>query len=259
MKYRHDHPSCLTPNLALALHCARPFYPDHQLYGESAGEPAVSWPALSGWPTSSAELERKNAAHLAIPGANPYYVDTRENVYADVASDEETWVAGEDPVVQIANFIQIVDSRGVAQLLEAVRSGTWMHGSVDDVFFAVALHLSDERVAQLLGCRIGVVRLWFVQAQMAIFKEHVQVSPRMHMQAKNWVGTSEQDNRWRDAVQAFRERHVKGDGGEWRRLPCCEGGRIEEAFSEVVDAERGEGGEDEDGASGEKGECVENG
>lgn len=234
----------MTQTLALALpDGARPFYPDHQKnFDETTGEAILSWPALSGWPTSPAELERKNAAHLAIPGANPYYVDTRENVYADVASDEETWVAGEDPLVQLANFIQFVDARGVALLLQVLRANTWMHGSADDFFFAVAMHLSDERVAQLLGCRIGIARLWFVQAQMAIFQAHVRVSTRLHSKEKDWVGTSEQDNRWRDTVKAFRERHVKGNGGEWRRLPCCEGGRIEEAFAEVADAERVEKG-----------------
>lgn len=231
---RNDHPSCITQRAALALPCARPFYPDRQNRNEATGQITLSWPALSGWPTSPAELERKNAAHLAIPGANPDYADTRENVYADVASDEETYVAGEGPLIQLVNFIQLIDSRGVALLLEVIKAGTWMHGWADDVFFAISLHLSEERVAQLLGCRIGIVRLWFVQAQMAIFREHVKVTAALHPGGRKRMGVSEQDNRWRDTVQAFRERHVAGQDGKWDRLQCCDGGRIEKAFEEAT-------------------------
>jgi len=195
----------------------------------------LSWPSLSGWPTSPEELARKNAAHVAIPGANPYYIDTRENVYADVAEDQETNVAGENPLVQVANFIQLVDSRSVALLLGVVRAGTWSHGLADDVFFAVTLHLSEERVAKLLECRIGIVRLRFAQAQMAIFKEHVRVSVGTGPRAKTRPGTSKQGNMWKDIVQTFREMHAMGNGGEWKLLPCCEGGRIEKAFAEAAD------------------------
>jgi hypothetical protein len=212
---------------ALALPCARPFYPDYQHNVVVNGERALSWPALSGWPTSPTETARKNAAHLAIPGANPYHVDTRENVYADVASDRDTEVVGEDPQAQVETFIQVVDARSVAHLLKVLKAWTWAHGDADDVFFAVSLHLSEERLAKLLGCKIGAVRLWFDQARMSIFKEHVQAPVGRGM------SVSEQDNVWRNIVQAFKDRHVAEHGGEWKQLSCCEDGRIEEAFAEA--------------------------
>jgi hypothetical protein len=84
----------------------------------------LSWPALSGRPASPTEVARKNAAHLAVPGVNPYHVDTRENVYADVASDQDTEVVGEDPRAQVENFIQVVDARGVAHLLKVLKAWT---------------------------------------------------------------------------------------------------------------------------------------
>ena len=222
---RDDHPSCITLTDALALPCARPFYPNYQ--NNTGDERTLSWPALSGWPTSPTELEQKNAAHLAIPGANPHYVDTQENVYADVASDQDTNVAGEDPQTQLENFIQVVDVRGVAHLLKLLKAWKWEHGFADDVFFAISLHLSEERLAKLLGCKIGTVRLWFIQAQTSIFDEHIKVSVGHQM------SVSEQDNVWRDLVQAFKDTHVRKHGGDWKQLPCCEEGRIEEAFAEA--------------------------
>jgi hypothetical protein len=102
-----------------------------------------------------------------------------------------------------------------------------MYGDADDVFFAVSLHLSEERLAKLLGCKLGTVGLWFIQAQMSIFKEHIQVP------AGQGMSVSEQDNVWRDIVQAFKDRHVAKHGGEWKQLSCCEDGRIEEAFAEA--------------------------
>jgi hypothetical protein len=161
---------------------------------------------------------------------SPHFVDTRENVYADVASDEDTNVAGEDPLAQIANFIQIVDARSVALLLRVLKSSSWMHGEADDVFFAVSLHLSEECLAKLLGCKLGTVRLWFIQAQTAIFEQHVLVN------VGDSMCESEQDNVWRDAVQAFKNSHVRAHGGDWKQLSCCEDGRIEEAFAEAFDA-----------------------
>jgi hypothetical protein len=47
------------------------------------------------------------------------------------------------------------------------------------------------------------------------------------------MSVSEQDNVWRDLVQAFKDTHVRKRGGEWKQLPCCEEGRIEEAFAEA--------------------------
>jgi hypothetical protein len=213
---------------ALALPCARPFYPDYQHNADSNGVRALSWPALSGWPTSPTETERKNVAHLAILGANPHYVDTRENVYADAASDQETKVVGEDLRAQVENFIQVVDARSVAHLLKVLKASTWKHGDANDVFFAVSLHLSEERFAKLLGCKIGTVKLWFDQARMSIFKEHVQVPV-----GRQGMCVSEQDNVWREIVQAFQDRHVAKHAGEWKQLSCCEDGRIEEAFAEA--------------------------
>ena len=217
---------------ALAHPCARPFYPDW-VKVSNTGETTLSWPALSGWPNSPTELERKNAAHRAIPGSNPYFVDTQENVYEDVASDEEARVVGEDPPTQLQSLIQVVDGSSVAQLLKAVENKTWPHGTHDDLFLAVSLHLSEKRIAELLGCSIAVVGRWFDQARKSIFEEHVRVRPGRHSADKRWPSISEQDKTWRGLVQAFKESHVLEAGG-WEQLQCCEEGRIEEAFAEAA-------------------------
>jgi hypothetical protein len=154
-------------------------------------------------------------------------------VYEDVVSDEELRVAGEDPLAQLHNFIQVVDGSNVAQLLKAAENNAWLHGPHDDVFFAVSLHLSETRLAELLGCRLKDVRLWFVQAQASIFEEHARVIPGRNSEDKRWPSRSEQENVWRDLVQAFKESHVS-EGGEWEQLECCEEGRIEEAFAEAA-------------------------
>jgi len=208
----------------------RPFYPVSQNPIDSNGVRTLSWPPLSGWPTSPTELARKNAAHLAIPGATPHRVDTRENVYADVASDEDKNVAGECPQAQVESFIQLVNARNVALLLKELKAGTWINGFADDIFFALSLHLSEERLAKLLGCQTRLVRLWFIQAQTAIFKQHIKVS------GGHGMCISEQDNVWRDLVQAFKQSHVVEQSGEWKKLSCCEDGRIEEAFAEALAA-----------------------
>ena len=155
------------------------------------------------------------------------YRSSRDDVYAYVASDQDTYVAGEDPQTQLEHFIQVVDARGVARLLKVLKAWQWEHGVADDVFFAISLHLSEQRLAKLLGCKIGTVRLWFIQAQTSIFEEHIKVSVGHRM------SVSEQDNVWRDLVQAFKDTHVRKRGGEWKQLPCCEEGRIEEAFAEA--------------------------
>ena len=69
--------------------------------------------------------------------------------------------------------------------------------------------------------------MWFIQAQTSIFDEHIKVSVGHQM------SVSEQDNVWRDLVQAFKDTHVRKHGGDWKQLPCCEEGRIEEAFAEA--------------------------
>ena len=217
---------------ALAHPCARPFYPDW-VKVSNTGETTLSWPALSGWPNSPIELERKNAAHRAIPGSNPYFVDTQENVYEDVASYEELRVVGENPLAQLHNLIQVVDGSSVAQLLKAAENKTWLHRTHDDVFLAVSLHLSEDRLAELLGCSIAVVRRWFDQAQKSIFEEHVRVKPGRHSADKRWPSVPEQGIAWRGLVKAFKESHVS-KAGEWEQLQCCEEGRIEEAFAEAA-------------------------
>lgn len=230
---RSDHPSCLTQKAALALPCARPFFPTFQVYNTVTDERTLSWPALSGWPTSPAELERKNAAHLATPGANPHFVDTRENVYADVAEDAEEFVAGEDPVGQLEFFIQVVEPDAVGHLMRLVQDGGWEHGWGDDVLFGVALHRSDGEVAELLGCEVETVKRWFEQAEVSVFREHVRVSRGPIDGLQERVLVEEQEERWRKAVGEFRARHEIGSGGEWKRLRCCDGMRIEEAFVEA--------------------------
>jgi hypothetical protein len=150
-----------------------------------------------------------------------------------VASDEKLRVAGEDPLAQLHSFIQVVDGSSVAQLLKVAENKTWEYGTQDDVFFAVSLHLSETRLAELLGCRLKDVRLWFVQAQASIFQEHTRVRPGRNSEDKRWPSESEQENVWRDLVQAFKESHFL-EGGEWERLECCEEGRIEEALAEAA-------------------------
>jgi hypothetical protein len=154
-------------------------------------------------------------------------------VYEDVASDEELRVVGEDPLAQLHNLIQVVDGSSVAQLLKAAENSTWGYGMQDDVFFAASLHLSEKRLAELLGCRLKDVRLWFDQAQASIFQEHIRVRPGRNSADKRWPSESEQENVWRDLVQAFKESHVS-EGGKWEQLECCEEGRIEEAFAEAA-------------------------
>lgn len=147
--------------------------------------------------------------------------------------DEESFVAGEDPVAQLGYCVQIVDARSVGFLMRVVKEKTWMHGWADDVLFAVALHRSEEEVARLVGCSVEVAKRWFAQAEGAVFREHVRVSSGPNTGDRTRVLVEQQEVRWREAVGEFRAKHEGECGGEWRRLMCCDGERIEEAFLEV--------------------------
>lgn len=173
---RDDHPSCLTVESALRRHHTRPLYPSHQILDQRTGKIALTWPNDSNWPAEPEELAELNAAHLATPRANPFFVDTPQNVYAKATWEEKDFIPHDyNPTEQLVHFIQVVDGPRVADLMEAQVSMLWPHGFADEVLFAISLHRGSAHIARLLGCTEQLVRDWCVQATESVFCEQVLV------------------------------------------------------------------------------------
>lgn len=186
---------------------------------------------MSGWPTDPAELARKNAAHLALPNANSHYVDSRENVYADVYWDTDTHVSGESTFCQLHNLIQIVNEKNVKHLLQCASTGVWQRSFADDVFLAIALHKSDAELALLIGLSLDVIKQWSEQACQVFFDNHIKITTGPNDRERMSVAV--QLAAWKDLVNDFRAQHEKPDSDAFRRLSCCESGVIDRMFCGV--------------------------
>lgn len=230
---RDDHPSCLTATKALTLPHARPLYPVYQVERKIGDQLhyTLTWPVLSGWPTDPAELDRKNQAHLALPGANPHYVDSKANVYADVNWNTDDHVSGEGPLEQLHNLIQLINENNVKHLAQLARTGRWPRSFADDVFLAVALHKSNAELALFLDLGATEVDQWLTQACQIFFDHHVKVASGPN--DPNRLPTDQQLATWKEMIKEFRKQHEDPTSEAFRRLACCGDGVIDEVFDAV--------------------------
>lgn len=212
---------------------ARPLYPVYQVE-RKIGQPQyiLTWPVLSGWPTDPTELARKNAAHLALPGANLHFVDSKENVYADVNWNTDDHVSGEGPLNQLHSLIQLIDEKNVKHLDQCARVGVWQRSFADDVFLAVALHKSNAELAVLLDLDPARIDQWLEQACQIFFDNHIKVASGPNDPSR--LPIDQQLAGWKVLVEEFRERHEDPRSEAYRRLECCGGAVIDETFWQVV-------------------------
>lgn len=133
-------------------------------------------------------------------------MDTPENVYADVPSDAEDFVSGEDPWFQLTVLHQCVDGRSLNCLLGLAMDGQWVDGYEDDVLLALVLHNRDNRVQDWLGLDEHKLRTWIEQASHNLFTVHVRAASGPNDAKRDSVAMQEEI--WRGLVKRFRSEHV---------------------------------------------------
>lgn len=138
-------------------------------------------------------------------------------------------------MVDLFDFIQLVNPPSVTRLKQAQAEGTRKHGVVDDVVFTLSLHRSSASIAELMGCDLRLVQTWTFQAEAAFFQAHMKTEEGPDSIERNIAWAEMKHERFADALETFRATHHAGPEERWNKMPCCDGQRIEEAFAEGGD------------------------
>ncbi|KAK5734578.1 hypothetical protein LTR17_008799 [Elasticomyces elasticus] len=122
---------------------------------------------------------------------------------------------GEDPEVQLLCLLDLVTPETFASLQSTskTREGR-KSGMAEDILLGVALHTSDQLLADYLDLAPAEVRGWLEQAGHDFAAVHFL----------NEHGEPHPDPR--ALIDTFRQRHVEQTSGKWVHLACCQGGKI---------------------------------
>ncbi|KAK4960345.1 hypothetical protein LTR10_003240 [Elasticomyces elasticus] len=122
---------------------------------------------------------------------------------------------GEDPEVQLLCLLDVVTPETFASLKSTSKTQEGRKSAmVDDILLGVALHTSDQLLADYLGLAPEEVKGWLEQAThdfaaVHFLDEHGEPHPNP-----------------RALIETFRQRHVEQTSGKCLHLACCQGGKI---------------------------------